>query len=475
MRSVKLFLCTLLAIGALEANAGNKIKYYFNHPVDNSVSTGTNAMNINGYIDDTLIAYINRAKYTLDICVYNFTSNSSASLNNVATAINAANSRGVHVRWIYNGTSATANSGLSLISSSIPKLASPSSSGYNIMHNKFVVIDANSTDPNDAIVWTGSTNWSVQQFQYDYNNVVIVQDSALAHAYRAEFNLMWGDTGMTANSALSKFGSHKNDLGRHNFTIDGKQVELYFSPSDHTNNHINSTIQSADKDLYFGTYVITDNTDGNSIIAKKNAGVYVAGIMDSYSLTASGTEYPYLNTALGSSNLKVYNDVTYIYHHKYVIVDPSDACSDPTVLTGSHNWTSSADNENDENTLIIHDATAANIYYQAFRGDFQGLGGTLNTITGCTTGVAETNAVQDEPNIYPNPSNDRSFNVSLALANAQHVAITIADMQGRTTDLYNSDEQAGMFTSHFTAPAPGIYLVKVQVGNHTYNLKFISY
>ena len=47
----------------------DKIKTYFSRPVNNAVSTGTNAIYLNQLIDDTLIAYINRAKYSLDMAI----------------------------------------------------------------------------------------------------------------------------------------------------------------------------------------------------------------------------------------------------------------------------------------------------------------------------------------------------------------------------------------------------------------------
>ena len=470
MKLSKLLLTCCLLGASLAADAGDKIKYYFNHTVDNTVSTGTNAIDLNGKIDDTLVAYINRAKYTLDVCVYNFTS-SSTGLANVANAINSAYTRGVKVRWIHNGTSATANTGLSLINSAIPKLASPNGSGYNIMHDKFLVIDANSADPSDAIVWTGSTNWSVQQFDDDYDNVVIFQDSALAHTYRAEFDMMWGDTGMTYNTTNSKFGPDKTDLGRHNFIIDGKTVELYFSPSDNTNSHIASTILTADKDLYFGLYCITDNTAASNIVSRKNAGVYVAGIIDNYTVSASGSEYPTLNAALGTTNLKVYNGGSYLYHNKYLIVDPADACSDPMVLTGSHNWTFSANSQNDENTVIIHDATAANIYYQSFRADFTSLGGTLTTVAGCNTGVENLMGRDAEVRIFPQPSADGIFNIEFPIATEQFISIQVSDMQGRILQTVNDEPRPGIYHHSVNISTTGMYIIKVVANNNIYTKK----
>src|SRR6185437_15699034 len=103
-----------------------------------------------------------------------------------ATAINNAYTRGVQIRWIYDGSSS--NTGLSLLNAAINTLGSPTTSSYGIMHNKFVIIDANSSDVNDAIVWTGSFDWSSEQFNTDVNNAIVIQDSALAHAYTDEFN-----------------------------------------------------------------------------------------------------------------------------------------------------------------------------------------------------------------------------------------------------------------------------------------------
>jgi len=414
-----------------------KIRVYFNHPVYTTVSSGTNAVYLNSCIADTLVKYITRAKYTIDCAIYN--ASSSSTMTPVITAINAAKTRGLTIRWIDNG--ASTNTAVSSLSSSINKLSSPTTSGYGIMHCKFMIIDANSTTATDPIVWTGSTNWSEEQFNEDYNNVVIIQDQPLAQAYTAEFNEMWGSTTATPNSTNAKFGSHKTDpLSIHSFTIGGKTVELYFSPTDGVNNHIVSTINSAGTDLYFGVYTFTYNTDATDIVARHTAGVYTAGIIDSYSeygttsppyTACTSCPYSILNSGLGSSLLKVFPVTSYeIYHSKFVIADPSNPNSDPQVLTGSHNWTSSANSENDENTLIIHDATVANMYYQSFFQNFKDMGGTLTILTG----VNDIAPVNNDVYIYPNPAVEGSpvylnINPALNLADAK---LVIYDILGNT-------------------------------------------
>ena len=364
--------------GSTSSGSTGKIAIYFNNPVNTTVSTGVNAVYLPNTFADTIIAYINRAKYSIDIAQYDY--NQSSGYANIATAVNNAYLSGKKVRWIYDGSQP--NTGIALLNAGIQTLASPTTSAYNIMHNKFIIIDANSTNPDDAVVSTGSEDWGITQLNTDRNNLLFIQDSSLAHAYLNEFNMMWGDTGAAPNTTLSKFGPYKTDLGAHIFHIGGKLVELYFSPSDGTDSHIQSAINSANTDLYFGVYDFTVAADANAIVARKTAGVYTAGIVDQYSNT--GAAYPILTSGLGSS-LITYASSSLVYHHKMVIVDPSNSCSDPQVLTGSHNWTTSANTKNDENTLIIHNDTIANIYYQAFYADYNALGGSLTAIAPCIT------------------------------------------------------------------------------------------
>lgn len=367
---------TTATAGSASASSGT-IVAYFNHPVDTSVSTGVHAVFVDHALADTLIAYFNRAQYTIDIAQYDY--NQSAGYSSIATAINNAVARGVRVRWIYDG--AESNTGIALLDTAVHTLASPTTSSYGIMHNKVVIIDAGSSNPNDAIVSSGSTVWGLNQFNTDYNNMLFIQDSALAHAYTDQFNQMWGGSGSYPNLTLSRFGPYKTDLGRHIFTIGGKTVELYFSPADNTDAHIQTAINSANKDLYFGMFTFTMATDADAIVARHTAGVYTPGIVDENS-TLSGAAYPILTAGLGSL-LKTHTG-SVIYHNKMMVVDPSDICSDPLVLTGSHNWTNAAQTKNDENTLIIHSDTLANIYYQSFKSNYEDLGGTLASQIPCT-------------------------------------------------------------------------------------------
>ena len=348
----------------------SKIKCYFNHPVNHAISTGFNAVYLNSTFPDTIAAYINRAKYSIDVAMYNYTAFSGSNTAKIAVAANAAATRGVIIRWIYNGTSATSNSGLSLLSPLIKTFPSANYIDY-IMHNKFMVIDVNSPDSTDVVAQTGAYNWSDQQTTVDYNNLVFIQNKQVALAFYHEFNKMWGGTGANPNAASAVFSSFKTPGSQTQFRVDDQLVEVFFSPKDSVRQRLQTTINTADHDLFFAVYTFTSADVANSIKAKYNNGVFVRGIIDDFSVPFNA--YAILNPLLGN-NMITY-DSSGTYHNKILLVDGLSPSSDPVVVTGSYNWTTQAQESNDENVVVIHDAAIANQYYQSLCADFTALGG----------------------------------------------------------------------------------------------------
>ncbi len=343
------------------------IKVYFNKPVDTTVSTGTNAISLINQFADTIIAYINRAQQTIDIMMYD---NESRP---IIEALNAAHQRGVQIRFITDipGPTEPADTVLEHLNPAISLLAGNSDA---IMHNKIMVFDRD--DASNCYVITGSTNHTIANLTIDYNNMVIIQDQSLARAIMLEFYEMWGSTTLTPNPALAKFGSQKTDNTPHEFNIGGKRVELYFSPSDQTALKIREALQTADHTLQFGVMAFTDDALGITIRDKHLAGVNVRGIIDYVNYT--GSEFQMLL----NNNVKVLDyqnpdgsewPLGAVFHSKYAIVDNGYPDSNPLVVTGSHNWTASADTRNDENTLIIYDATIANLFFQEFTASYNHL------------------------------------------------------------------------------------------------------
>jgi len=361
-----------MGIYSTASNSSGIIRPYFNHSVDNSVSTGVNAQNITSYFNDTIKAYIDRADSTLDICVYN------ASDALIGSAINDAYNRGVQVRYIADDD--VVNSMLNSLDPNIPITYRTPTPAAGIMHNKFLIIDANSV--NNAWIMTGSTNWTNPSNLFnDYNNLIFVQDQALARAYTLEFEEMWSGV----------FGSNKEDNTPHDFNVNGKHMELYFSPSDQTTSHILEFINSVDYTLEFALLEFTRDDVGDAIIdIHNNFGTNVRGIIES--TNSQYSEFSNLDNA--GVSVKSHSGIPNTIHHKYAIADADITASDPMLLTGSHNWSNNAENNSDENTLIIHDHITANIYLQEFTKRFNEL--------------SSTSALHDfidiDVNVYPNPS-----------------------------------------------------------------------
>ena len=151
------------------------------------------------------------------------------------------------------------------------------------------------------------------------------------------------------------------------------------------------------------------------------------------------------------------------FHHKYAVVDPFTEASEPTVVTGSHNWSSSAETDNDENTIIIHSGTLARQYAQEFSQRLREAGGTL-VITGVqrTSGsVPRTTSLGQN---YPNPFNPATT-ISYELASAGRVTLAVYDLLGReVTRLVEGYQNAGSYRAVWNAPSfpSGVYFVRLQ-------------
>lgn len=426
----------VLAMATVSLSSGY-IKVYFNRPVDTSVSTGVDAIYLNQSIPDTLIAYIDRAQETIDMAAYTFDNE-----NAIVDALVAAQTRGVQIRIV-------ADSGINpTVLASLPgsKVLRPGSLP-GIMHNKFVIIDAFSENPNDPIVWTGSTNFTDQQITVDPNSVIIFQDQSLAKGYTLEFEEMHNGV----------FSSNKTDNTPKNYLIGGVRVESYFSPTDPMNSIIINTVRSADYDLYFSLLTFTRTDIAYAIEDEIYDGNFAAGTIDQITSAEAQEVYLILEDKMGE-RLRV--DVnSAIHHHKYLIVDPNLPGSDPTVLAGSHNWSNSAAFRNDENTVVIHDASIANQYYQEFVKRYIEYGGTE-----LVDSIVFVRNVQLPPaniSVYPNPVNATLQVQYQVQSTEQNLPIQISNSLGQVVysgivDVNNSGSHS-VNVSHL---GTGLYFLK---------------
>lgn len=440
-----------------KSNSSGSIKAYFNRTVNNAVASPPSnlAIRLNNAFADTIAAYIDRCDFTLDIAIYNFNSTGTTAIVN---AINAAYQRGVIIRIVSDGNNT--NTAIANLNPAIPVLNSPVNNGYfNIMHNKFMVMDAFAPDASKPVVLTGSTNWTDAQLNVDANHLVFIQDQSLAKVFTMEFEEMWGSSGPQPNGTAARFGPDKTDNTPHQLNIGGYEVKCYFSPSDDVNNQIMHAINTADSELYFALLVFT-RFDLAAAVADRisHHGVYAAGIADDWN-NGGQTAFGILQNVMGP-RVMTYDHASLpgILHHKYLIVDQADLSSNPLVLTGSHNWSTTANQKNDENTIIIHHPAIANQFYQEFWQRFDDNGG--GTLT-----VNEHDLIQ-EISLFPNPAQHQiSFRLNTA------AELSLFDVNGRKvfSGLLNPEKN----TLNISDFQMGIYLAQFITSEKTYLKKLI--
>ncbi len=418
---------------ATKSLSSGDIRVYFTRQVDNSYATDENAISLGTATNDTIAAYINRAQQAVDIAIYNFTDDGV-----IANAINGRYNAGVQVRIVADGS--TGQLGLPLLNPNIPVIERVNTSGTGIMHNKFIIVDPESTA--NSWVFTGSTNWTDNNMSNDFNNIIIFQDQSIAKGYRLEFEEMWGGTGPQPGNPNGVFGPAKTNNTPLQYVLGPNdiKVESYFSPTDNANGAIIKTMQTTDANLDYAILAFTRVDIADAIIAEDDLFlVLVRGMMEQTSDPAS--EFAYLEAA--GQDIRSHEDLPYDLHHKYCIVDHSTLDSDPTVLTGSHNWSSAAQTTNDENTVVVHDARVANLYLQEFMATWSLVG------------------VEDDSNndmsIYPNPA---SYNlwVGVPVQSGKSI-LNIFNAQGQLVHTENLN--AGMNSVSLPSLAVGTYVCKV--------------
>jgi hypothetical protein len=175
---------------------------------------------------------------------------------------------------------------------------------------------------------------------------------------------------------------------------------LYFSPSDDTETQIKNTINAAQHDVQHAVYAYTRFGISFEIDDLLNLGVWGGGITDD---TANGS---FAFEVLDDSSPETYYVANHSYsvHHKYLLVDANAPGLDPVVLTGSHNWSTSAQFDNDENTVIVHNASIANQYYQEWVARYKDEGGTQ--LPSYIVGIEESPAGYTTLIVYPNPAQE---------------------------------------------------------------------
>lgn len=288
--------------------------------------------------DAALVSAINSARISVDVAAY------SLSLYSIREALIHAYNRGVLVRMVMESDNMD-NSAVDALSGAGIQIVGDRREG--LMHNKYMVIDRSE-------VWTGSMNFTATGVYEDNNNLIRIRSTKVAQDYTREFEEMFKD---------DFFG--QDVLAETPFpqvSIDGVNLEIFFSPDDHPAKRIVSLLRNAKSSIHFLAYSFTANDFGDVLRQKAAQGLQVDGVMEESQVkTNTGTEFD----AFSQAGLPVYLDGNQgQMHDKVFIID------EQIVITGSYNFSSSAERTNDENVLIIYDAQVAKQYMAEFQRVF---------------------------------------------------------------------------------------------------------
>jgi phosphatidylserine/phosphatidylglycerophosphate/cardiolipin synthase-like enzyme len=262
-------------------------------------------------------------------------------LNSVRYALIRAHDRGVTVRVVMESENMDRSDPQAMLEAGIPIIAD---NRDGLMHNKFVVIDRSE-------VWTGSMNFTDSGTYDDNNNLFRIRSSKMAENYTREFEEMFNE---------DMFGPDIVAETPHpSLTIDGTQVDTYFSPDDGVLSRLIPLLEGAQESIYFLTFSFTSNELGDIVRAKADEGLTVRGVMDEEQIQSNqGTEFDPFRQA----DMDVLIDGNEgQMHHKVFIID------EKIVVLGSYNFSQSAETRNDENLLVVYNEPLAEQYLKEFQ------------------------------------------------------------------------------------------------------------
>jgi phosphatidylserine/phosphatidylglycerophosphate/cardiolipin synthase-like enzyme len=463
-----------------------EMNVYFNKSIEPSLACADNQTNGNQNLEQKFIQRINAAQYSIDFCFYSW------NLPAVTDAVLNAYHRNVKIRFIYDcehnqyHCNRLKQTGITVIDN-----AFGNNDGAESQHNKFAIFDArDNTSAIDDWVWTGSLNLTDAD-EYGVNaaqNVIEIQDQALAKAYTIEFNEMWGSDGDVPDFNQSRFGPRKLDNTPHKFVINNSPVELYFCPSDQATSKIVNAINFADFEIYFCIFAFTRIDVEQAMYEKffNLNGFAIRGVFDSSQLTDPSSQYLPMHGqgeyAWNSPSDVWLDQESGLLHHKYMIIDAHHLNSDPIVITGCQNWSGAAETRNDENTLIIHNALIANQYLQEFANRYHAAGGADDLTNVEDKILAETPHSFMLYQNYPNPFNSATMISYEIKGNSdQQVELAMFNLLGqRIKTLVSQNESAGFYKVQWDGRnesgemvSSGIYVYQLKVANVMMDKKLI--
>ena len=312
----------------------------------------------NGLLE-RLLGFIERAvdaQWALNIAIYEY------QLQAIVDAVSAAFARGVQVRVLYHAQPDDPDTTLN--ETNLAKLPMANKRGrvtHNIFHDKFIVLSrvdgAGQRQP--QAVLCGSTNFTANGVYRQANVVHTLDDVTIAARYLQVFEEVWANPADVAAT--------RSWITEHNPMDPTQALFAGFSPRSGGGDlrEFVEIIEAARKDVLFVTAFTLPDAILNALLGKPHDDILRYGLQNTASSitgfhadrTAEFAATALLNTGLEGwlkENMKGQKG-NLLVHTKAVVTDfTTDA---PTIISGSHNLSTSASNGNDENYLIIRGDT----------------------------------------------------------------------------------------------------------------------
>ncbi len=311
---------------------------------------------------ERLLQFINQAEdntWALDLAIYEI------EMPEVVDLLRQAVDRGVAVRVVYHGRDNDPQMEINRqMLSPLPGALQRCRKTNAIFHHKFFILSrlANNGERMPQTVLTGSTNFTNQAVYRQANVLHIFSQPEIAGHYLTLFErLFLGES----PSETKKFINTSFPV------IPGAAPQALFSPRSHLSDlqEVMATIRRSRSDLLFCTAFNLNDDIEQALLGEETSQVIRYGLQNSRStITGVHRQGIFVTPAFLKDGLEGWLKESYagqsgniFIHLKTIVADFTT--DDPTIITGSNNFSNSASASNDENMLIVSDdADVADTY-----------------------------------------------------------------------------------------------------------------
>ncbi len=265
-------------------------------------------------IKNQTLSFISQAQVSLDICVYSITD------RQIIDELSKKANQGVQIRICTDNAYPLILPGVKIVYDS-----------QGLMHNKYMIADSER-------VWFGSTNLTPTSLEDHENNVLISRDYTLIEAFQQNFEQCF--------SGL--FKDSRRPLGK-------KMIR--FSPEEDCFDFLLNELSRAEKSVYIAMYAFSDNRIAHYLKILSSKGVQISILVDKdWNMSSIYSDIDDM-ARYACVRLDTCDD---LLHEKFVVID------EKVVMTGSYNYTASAQTRNDEFIYKTTDKSVVQQFTQHF-------------------------------------------------------------------------------------------------------------